>query len=356
MKKVLFLSPRFYPEIGGVEKHVLEISKELVKKGFEVSVITELNSNYQSKSSSDKGMQGVKQPSISGKSEVEEIEGIDVYRLSFGKSGKLKKFRIWKTIWENRQLIRNVDVIHCHDVFVWYLPFRFLYPRKKVFTTFHGWEGICPPKRSAKLIRKLSEKLSAGNICVGRYIEKWYGTRANIVTYGGVNQSQISKFKSQNNNSKLKICFVGRIAGDNGIEMYVEILELIQDKNIKFEFEAVGDGELRKQFEKFGKVYGFVEDPKLFIKKADIIFASSYLSILESLVLGKLVVSVYDNPLKKDYLEMTPFRESIVITDNPKIAVEKIVENKSNRTEFEWVRKQTWEYLSNQYIQLWKSK
>jgi len=71
-------------------------------------------------------------------------------------------------------LIQEADIVHCHDVFFWYLPFRFLYPKKKVFTTFHGWEGIFPPKWQAKVIRNISEKLSFGNICVGDFIRKWY--------------------------------------------------------------------------------------------------------------------------------------------------------------------------------------
>lgn len=354
MKKVLFLSPRFYPEIGGVEKHVLEISKELIKKGYEVSIITESSSSYHSSNPSDRGMHEVERPSISGQSETEKIQGIKVHRMPFGTSGKLKKFRIWKTLWRNRNLIQDADVVHCHDVFIWYLPFKFLYPNKKVFTTFHGWEGIYPPKYSAKLIRKVSEKLSAGNICVGKYIEKWYGTKASYITYGAVLQDQKPKIKNRSHDKKLKVLFVGRISEDNGVRKYVEILQRLIDQKIKF--EAVGNGSLRKEFEKFGVVHGFVENPTPLIEQADVVFASSYLSILESLVLEKLVISVYDNPLKKDYLERTPFRKSIVVTDNPKIAVEKIVENKSNRTGFEWAREQTWEKLSNQYIQLWKSK
>jgi len=39
--KVVFLSRQFFPDIGGVEKHVLEISKQLIARGHDVTVISE---------------------------------------------------------------------------------------------------------------------------------------------------------------------------------------------------------------------------------------------------------------------------------------------------------------------------
>jgi hypothetical protein len=50
-------------------------------------------------------------------------------------------------MWNNRDLIKEADIIHCHDVFFWYLPFRFLFPQKKVYIPFHGYEGNNPPNK-----------------------------------------------------------------------------------------------------------------------------------------------------------------------------------------------------------------
>ena len=192
------------------------------------------------------------------------------------------------------------------------------------------------------------------------YIEKWYRTKADVITYGGVRIDQKSKTKNQSQNAKFKVLFVGRISKDNGVRKYVEILEGLKNNNIKFEFEAIGDGALRKEFEKFGKVYGFVENPNVFIQKADVIFASSYLSILESLAMSKFIVSVYDNPLKKDYLKMTPFENNIVVTNDPTAAVDKILEfiNNKKRSKIiqsglDWAKKQTWQKLAEEYVKLW---
>src|SRR4051812_13147164 len=108
---ILFLARRFYPQVGGVEKHVLEISKRLVEKGHKVIVITEHEDKLKLK---------------------EIVDGIEVRRIKVGKDGWLKKFRIWGALWDMRKVVRRADVIHCHDVFFWYLPFRFLYPGKRV--------------------------------------------------------------------------------------------------------------------------------------------------------------------------------------------------------------------------------
>lgn len=194
--KILFFAPQFYPHIGGVEKHVLEISKRLVEKRSKVTIITEQVDNafqsikapYHSKFNSANEAKKTKQAVKSAQINRKKIENFDVYYLRFGKPGFFKKFRIWWQLFKLRDLIKNADIVHCHDVFFWYLPFRFLYPTKPVYTTFHGYETNFPPSKKAIFIRKVSEQLSNGTICVGGYIKKWYGAKPDYVVYGGVNE------------------------------------------------------------------------------------------------------------------------------------------------------------------------
>lgn len=161
---ILFFSRLFYPHIGGVEKHVYEISKQLIKEGHMITVVTE---QYTKDLPSEETYQQIK-----------------IYRIPV-KQNRFKKFIVWKWFFQHLPLLKRADIIHCHDVFFWYLPFTF-FLRKKVYTTFHGYETVFPPQQKAILIRKLSEKLSQGNICIGAFIEKWYGTKADIISYGGV--------------------------------------------------------------------------------------------------------------------------------------------------------------------------
>src|SRR3989344_6154039 len=101
--KILFLAARFYPEVGGVEKHVLEISKELLNRGHKINIVTELRADYQhnkksiyqSRGKSDIRSQISKEPVKSIQTLISEFEGIEILRMNFGKSNWLKKFRIW---------------------------------------------------------------------------------------------------------------------------------------------------------------------------------------------------------------------------------------------------------------------
>lgn len=347
---ILFLSRLFYPHIGGVETHVLEIGKRLIKRGHRVIVITE---EYQSKDSSAKT--------------TGEVEGIEIRRIDVGQDNSRKKFRIWRQLFKLKQIIKDADIVHCHDVFFWYLPFRFLYPKKKVFTTFHGYETKFPPSKKAILIRRISEKLSWGNICVGDYIKKWYGTTPTFVTYGGVEirnpKFEIrNKFKTQI--SKPKIVFIGRLEEDTGILIYLKVIDVLKKRKISFEFEACGDGTLRRIAMKYGKAYGFVKDIGKYIDRSDFVFTSSYLSILKAISRGKIVFSVFQNKLKEDYLKMAPFAKWIVIGNSPEGLVDKILyllkhqEKKEiiTNTAYNWVKTQTWEKVLGIYIELWGLK
>lgn len=145
--KILFITRRCYPQIGGVEKHVGEVAKVLRKKGHTVTIVSEADIQY---------------------------PHIKFLGLIF----------IWLWLFKNRKIIEKADIIHCHDVFIWYLPFRFLYPKKPVFTTFHGWEGIWPIPFKNILLKRLASRLSWGTVAVGHFIEKYYGVKVDKITYG----------------------------------------------------------------------------------------------------------------------------------------------------------------------------
>src|SRR5579863_6156899 len=205
--KILFYSRLFYPHVGGVEKHVMEVSKILINNGHKVTIITE------------KYEKSLKRHEI--------INDIHVYRIIAGKDDWFKKFRIWGELWQLKKLINTADVIHCHDVFFWYLPFRFLYLHKRVYTTFHGYETAYPPSEKAKIVRKISETLSRGNICIGDYIKKWYGTKPTFVVFGGFRIDLRSKIQDLKAKSRIKIVFIGRLDADTGFIFYKQVLQLL---------------------------------------------------------------------------------------------------------------------------------
>ena len=335
---ILFLSRLFYPHIGGVEKHVLEISKILLKKGHKVSIVTE---KHESKLKNH-----------------EVVNGINVFRIPYFSEGRFKKFQIWKWLWINRSLIRDADIVHCHDVFFWYIPFRFLYLKKSVFTTFHGYESY-PIKKKDIIVRKISEKLSNGNICIGDFMKKWYGVKPTYTSYGGVNIIRSEKLKVKSSEGAV---FIGRLDEQTGIKTYIDAVNLIKKKILNFKFEIVGDGKFRSEIEKNFKVLGFKKNPEEYFSKYNFAFVSRYLSILEAMAAKKLIFAVYDNPVKEDYLKMTPFAKYIVISDSPAQLFQKLIYYLTHASErkgliksaHKWAGQQTWNKMANLYLELWK--
>lgn len=333
--KILFITPSFYPSIGGVETHVLEVAKELIKQSYEVTILTEY------------------------KGSKAKIKGIKIVRLNFRQGRFIKLLDIWLRLVKNRELLKKADIIHCHDVFIWYLPFRFLFPRKKVFTTFHGYEGRFPPVVKSIQIRRISEKLSKGNICVGEFIKRWYKTKPDYVIYGGVNSEKLLKIKHPRKRDT-KIVLIGRLAKDIGVQVYRDALKNLKRGGFKYEFLACGEGEMREDLKRYGKVLGFVRNTKKYIKSADIIFASSYLTMLSAMQVGKPVFAVYTNPLKHDYLYSSPFSKYIYIYSTGKELARGIKNYKPNLQRLSsaqsWANGETWEKVAQVYLELWSKK
>ena len=338
---ILFFSRLFYPHIGGVEKHVLEVGKILVAKGHKVTVITE----------------ELPRRKILGR---DSIDSIEIYRIPVGGNNWFKKFRIWRQLLKLKQVIKDADIVHCHDVFFWYLPFRLLFPKKKVYTTFHGYENY-PLKSKDILMHKIAEILSMGNICIGHFIKKWYGTKPTFVSYGGVNEIKNEKLKMENVNSAV---FIGRLDEQTGILTYVKAIEIIRKKIPNFEFLAIGEGKFKEKIDRKTKILTPLNNASEYFYKYNFAFVSRYLSILEAMAAKRLVFAVYDNPLKEDYLRMSPFSRYITISNSSSELVSKISFFLDNLKEKEkiidnayvWVKKQTWEEMAILYLKLWKVK
>lgn len=340
--KIIFFSRLFYPHIGGVEKHVYEIGNILVSKGHEVTVLTETAEG------------------------PGEIDGIKIVRFNNGKDDWFKKFRVWRNIWKERDLIKYCDVLHIHDVFFWYIPLRFILPLKKVFITFHGYEGNKVPGFKDKVIHKIAEKLTNGNICIGDFFKKWYGAKPNFVIYGGANLPKIVITKKKLKN--INFLFLGRLEEETGILEYLKALVLLKEKNIKFNLVVLGDGKLRTEAERIAKknkisvqLKGFKGEISEYLSKCDFVFASRYLAILESLSYKKKVFAVYNNQIKKDYLEMSPFSNFVSISGNYldlfkelSKSVHNYSSGRANLKGYSWVIKNSWDFVTNKYLSLWR--
>jgi len=338
--KILFLTRRFYPHIGGVEKHIWKVSEQLIKKGHTVSIIAENHSP----------------------SEVQNgwtsYKGIPVLCVDFGKESTWKKFHIWQWILAHMRLFLMADVIHAHDVLFWYLPLRCLFFWKPVFTTFHGDEKRFPPAQNAVLMRKISAAMSRASINVGSYLEKWYGVKADVTIWGAVEKTDVPARKM--GHSPLHILLLGRLEKDISIQKYAEILEKLNAQKFPFKLDVCGDGTAAEQLEKYGKMHGFVENVNPYVADSHLVLCSSYLAILEALSYGRRVVAFYENDMKKDYLSLTPFAKWICITDSVEEAVDYCVTNgakpysHAEKSAIDmYIKSISWEAIAHEYLQLW---
>lgn len=340
---IVFLCRLFYPHIGGVEKHVREVGKRLVQDGHRLIVITE--------SSSEVYPDG-QEPVLH-----EQIDGMEAYRIPVGTDERDKKWVIWRWMWEHRQIWQKADLIHCHDVFFWYLPFRLLNPSKRIYMTFHGYESY-PVRWQAVWMRKIAEKLSWGNICIGDFMKKWYGTKPTYVSYGGVEiKGEGERVKGKGESA----LFYGRLDGQTGILTYQAAMHIINKKYPQFALIVIGDGELSNKIDRKTKRLGFRENVTQYLENSRFIFVSRYLSILEALAAKRLVFAVYDNPLKEDYLKMAAFAPYIVIEKQAEKLAEKVIfflQNPKIEKELVerghvWAKTQTWEEVVRTYDKLW---
>lgn len=327
----------YNPHLGGVERHVEGLSKELMKRGHEISIMTEQFSRVLALE--------------------EKLDGVHIYRIP---NTQLKgKGGIWSWVWANRKLFEHADLIHAHDVSWWYFPLRFWLWTKPIFTTFHGYEPTGKPKVGAIISRLLAELLSNGVICVGDWMKKWYFQTPELVIYGAAETSTqvLPRTKSA--------IFIGRLESDTGILEFIKAIKILKGK---ISLDIFGDGPLKKSVIESIKGYTYIkyrektDQPANEISKHRFIFASQYLSMLEAQQVGRQVFSYMGEGLKPDYLGSFPTSEQIVTFQNPKELAKKIIlamsnpkiEEESIRKANKWAKKQTWKKLANEYEELWQ--
>jgi glycosyltransferase involved in cell wall biosynthesis len=341
MAKILFLVRDYFPHLGGVEKHLAHVSALLHQRGHSVTLIV--------------GNPSRQYP------DRQVIDSVTIFRIPLHPIPDCReKFLVWHWLARHRRLIQSADIVHCHDVFFWYLPFRFFYPTKPVYVTFHGFEGRFPITRKALITRKISYWFSRGNICVGDFIPRWYGTPANFITYGGVElPSQTSP------PHKKRLClFIGRLAPDTGLPIYVQAVNIFNARHPRnpLQIEFLGDGPLADLARSVGRVHGFQPQIGRYLQNAHFIFTSGYLSILEAMAHRRVVFSVYDSPLKRDYLTMSPFKDKIVISETPDVLANHLEHYLNSPREVrhriqaacQFAQEQTWDRVADLYLKLWQ--
>lgn len=328
------LTHYFAPRIGGVEKVVQKLAEHL--SDHELVIITEKHEAHL-------------------KEKEKYNNWTTVYRIDYPHKKYIGLLYVWLWFFKNRQLVAAADVVHIHDMFIWYLPLRFLFPFKPVYMTYHGWEGKYPISFKSMLQKKLAYHLTTGNTCVGEHLAIHQGIKANVITYGAVDMPKKRMKKVENS-----FVYLGRLIDETGLHLVLKALLKLKNMHVEF----YGDGLLRGECEEFGKVFGFVENPGAVLAKAEFCFAGGYLTTLEALANKCLVILCYQNKLKEDCFKLAPFAPYVVIESSPQKTIEKIEYYRKHRKEmkeviergYDWVQKQTWEKYTEENLALWKGQ
>ena len=318
---ILFLTRRYLPHIGGVETHLERISAILVKQKHRVMIVTEQDDPRELLH--------------------EIVDGVEVWRIA-----NPSKLKIWLWLLQHVNLFFAANVVHIHDVFFWILPFYPLFMAKKLTITFHGYEAPGPLTKRQIFWHWLASKMCEANICIGDFHKKWYHVKPTVVSYGGVDA--VVPAKKRLNDAAI---FVGRLESDTGISAYLEALKIADHK---IHLDVYGDGSLKNAAANV-TFHGFVKDATQHFPKYEVVFASQYLSILQALAAGCTVIAFADTPIKKDYLEMTPFAQWITIAKTPaEIAAALSAPAAPSPDAIAWAQSQTWQKLTDQYLDLWE--
>ena len=97
------LAPRFTPAVGGVEVHIEELSKELVKRGHEVTIYTSNYLNFKEKEKLPRSM------------DYEERDGLKIYRFNgFYLNKNIDATMIIPRMLFKAMFVRDFDLIHSH--------------------------------------------------------------------------------------------------------------------------------------------------------------------------------------------------------------------------------------------------
>jgi len=178
--RILYISPTYYPRIGGVEYVVKSVAERLAKAGHEVAVLT--------------GEPGI------GKPIEEEVNGVRVIRWPTWASGGAYHIPRQRSRLESalRELLRGVDVVHLHSVHavlpVWVgLRLRGLsFSGRVVVTPYYHGSGhtsfrriLWIPWRSivGKLLRSVDAVTTVSKL-EARLVEEHFGVRAVVIENG----------------------------------------------------------------------------------------------------------------------------------------------------------------------------
>ena len=382
--KILFVQNRFYPAIGGAERHTYLLSKYLAKKGHEVTVYTTTSLSKDDVLSIALSPPFFVKPKINANLPKEEfIEIFTVKRFDM-------RLRFWSFNWipemfkKLKATAHEFDIIHAHGYHVSSSLAGCYYAKKckKPFIlTAH--DLIIPDDlpTDAKLFKKIYDKT------FGRYLLK-NSTRLIALTEDQIQQYaerggdvskiriipngiELDKYRNAKTNPDIiakygiddvdkVLLFVGRIDKYKGIQDVIEAMPVILSKHHNIKFIVVGGdygykSELKKLSEKLNVDKSVVftgniskEELIELYKRADIFVFPSKMEgfgivLLEAIASGTLCIA-YSIPSVRKIIKDN---ENGVLVKNKNELLDKILYYLDNVEEKKKIETNAFKYVEN---------
>jgi glycosyltransferase involved in cell wall biosynthesis len=236
---------RYYPDIGGVETHVREISERLVKHGYYVEVISTDSTWKYPVHDVHNGVRITRFKSLAPKNAFYFAPQVYFY---------LKSHRY--------------DIVHAHNYHAFPALFASFASKGRFIFTAHYHGGSPSPFRNFLLrpyqgiscsVFEKAEKI----ICVSKHEMKliendFHVPRSKLVHIpNGLNMKEFRDIKELRKESKT-ILYAGRLESYKGVQYLIEALPLLQD----YRLEVIGTGSYEKELHRLARrldVYGRID-------------------------------------------------------------------------------------------------
>ncbi|NOS99187.1 MAG: glycosyltransferase family 4 protein [Phycisphaerales bacterium] len=347
---VVFLTYRYWPAVGGVEKYVSELGRALVSMGHRVSVVTGAHA--------------------AGLPPRESRDGIQIRRLPAYRSALRCRFHLLRL----RQLFAEADVVQISDVLMaeqYFTTVGWLLPRRPVFLTRHGLSYQCPvPEREKRRAGRVAS-LVDGVVDDGHFIAKWLQVCPGTVLDQGLSPPA-DEIHQRREPSPDCAVFVGRLDCDTGIRHYIDAVELLgRNHGLTMDLDVYGDGPLKCELQRRTTAsalpvtfHGWVENAQDRFADGCFAFASGRLAIQEAMARRRLVVATWANALKRDYVLEEAFSPFLVGAGSPAdiaAAVAHHVAHADHRSAlvdgaYEYVRRLTWNRTADGFLSVWRER
>ncbi len=316
-KSICLVSSQYLPHVGGVENYVYNLSRELEKRGHDVTIVTSL---------------------IEGCPEYEKTGNIEIYRLPSYQFMN-GRFPVLKGGKKRRQVAKELASKH-FDLMLVNMRFYFISLWALKLAKKMGWRAVMLDHGSShlntgsKLTTKMSEwfehfitwrekkycKEFAG---VGKTTLEWikhFGIESGLVLNNAVDlekfeehkKNQVRNFRNEYNipSDAIVISFVGRLTVEKGVLELTKVMKRVNETRGDVYCLLAGGGYLQEEIEKIKSentfLIGQIPTPEIvsLLCQSDIFCLPSYSEgfptcVIEACVCESFIITTYRGDAKE---------------------------------------------------------